>query len=508
MKGLLRTWAFFWKELRTVLRQKRLLGTLVLGPFLILLLFGLGFKGGQPPIRTLLVAAEDPGSRQDVEQLREQLPRESWEVVDVTADEAAARAALERRDVDAVVLLPKDPLADVTGGQAAQVTVLVNQIDPVRRAWTDYNTYVAASSVNRQIVMEALREGKAPTRQIGELTAQLKADADALQGEMAGGNLPAARTRAERMRPNSGLARQAASEAARSLAAGGQSIGARATAQAIGQFGARLDRVDAALGQIVGGLNGGEGNSPTQLERARALQDEAGGLNDEAQRVAAIPAEVLVSPLDARTQNIAPIEPTYVAFYTPGVIALLLQHLCITLIALSIVRERMLGAIELFRVSPVPTLAIVVGKSLAYAVISAALALILVLAVNRGIGVPVIGRLDLLWASIGAIIFASLGVGFLIATLSKTENQAVQLSMMTLIASVFFGGFFIQLATLRPFAQAVSYALPVTYGIRDLQDVMLRGARPPDFWLLAPLALGLVCYLIAFVRFRSELRPG
>ena len=55
--------------------------------------------------------------------------------------------------------------------------------------------------------------------------------------------------------------------------------------------------------------------------------------------------------------------------------------------------------------------------------------------------------------------------------------------------------------------QAVSYALPVTYGIRDLQDVMLRGARPPDFWLWAPLALGLACYVVAFVRFRSELRP-
>jgi ABC-2 type transport system permease protein len=216
---------------------------------------------------------------------------------------------------------------------------------------------------------------------------------------------------------------------------------------------------------------------------------------------------VLVSPLDARTKNVAPIEPTYVGFYTPGVIALLLQHMCITLISLSIVRERLLGAMELFRVSPVPTIAIVIGKSLAYVVIAALLALILVVAVNRGIGVPVIGGVDVLWASIGAVIFASLGVGFLIATLSKSENQAVQMAMMTLISSVFFGGFFIQLATLRPFAQVVSYLLPVTYGIRDLQDVMLRGARPPDSWLLAPLGLGLICYLIAFVRFRSELRP-
>ena len=137
MKTLLRIWAFFWKELRTVLRQKRLLGTLVLGPFLILLLFGLGFKGGQPPIRALLVAPTDPTARQEVDTLRQQLPPESWQIVDLTADEAAARAALQRGEVEAVVLLPSDPLAEVTAGQPAMVTILVNQIDPLRRAQAD-----------------------------------------------------------------------------------------------------------------------------------------------------------------------------------------------------------------------------------------------------------------------------------------------------------------------------------------------------------------------------------
>ena len=289
------------------------------------------------------------------------------------------------------MLLPQDPLADVTGGQPARVTILVNEIDPLRRAWMDYNTYVAATSVNRQIVTEALREGKSPLRQVGDLTAQLKGDADALQGEIASGNVAAARARAERMRANSALARQAANDAARNLAASGQSIGARATAQALGQLGGRLDRVDGALAQLVDGLSRRRRQQPRPVRGRPDAAERVRGLDGETQKLAAIPAEVLVAPLDARTQNIAPIEPTYVAFYTPGVIALLLQHLCVTLISLSIVRERLLGAIELFRVSPVPTITIVIGKSLAYAVLAAALALILLVAVNRGIGVPVIG---------------------------------------------------------------------------------------------------------------------
>ena len=49
------------------------------------------------------------------------------------------------------------------------------------------------------------------------------------------------------------------------------------------------------------------------------------------------------------------------------------------------------------------------------------------------LNLPVIGGPDLLWASLGAVIFASLGVGFLISTLSRNENQAVQMAMMTTI---------------------------------------------------------------------------
>ena len=47
-QGAIRTLGFFTKEIVGVLRQPRLIASLVLGPFLILLLFGLGFRGGHP----------------------------------------------------------------------------------------------------------------------------------------------------------------------------------------------------------------------------------------------------------------------------------------------------------------------------------------------------------------------------------------------------------------------------------------------------------------------------
>ena len=54
-KGIIRLLAFLGKELAEIRRQPRLILSLVLGPFLILALFGLGYSGEQPKLKTILV---------------------------------------------------------------------------------------------------------------------------------------------------------------------------------------------------------------------------------------------------------------------------------------------------------------------------------------------------------------------------------------------------------------------------------------------------------------------
>jgi ABC-2 type transport system permease protein len=83
------------------------------------------------------------------------------------------------------------------------------------------------------------------------------------------------------------------------------------------------------------------------------------------------------------------------------------------------------------------------------------------------------------------LILASLGIGLLISILSKSETQAVQLSMLMLLLSIFFGGFFLPLENFWEPIRAVSYLLPLTPGILGLQDIMLRGIAPQLWiWLL------------------------
>lgn len=67
-------------------------------------------------------------------------------------------------------------------------------------------------------------------------------------------------------------------------------------------------------------------------------------------------------------------------------------------------------------------------------------------------------------------------MGLLVAVVSDSERQAVQLSLLVLLAPVFFSGFVLDIEEFSAPVRAVAYALPVTHGIRLLQDLMLRGS--------------------------------
>ena len=66
-KIFFRTSAFLSKEIYGIVRQTRLILTLVLGPFLILLLFGIGYRADARPLRTIFVVQDDNPYREQVE---------------------------------------------------------------------------------------------------------------------------------------------------------------------------------------------------------------------------------------------------------------------------------------------------------------------------------------------------------------------------------------------------------------------------------------------------------
>ncbi|MGB0111987.1 MAG: ABC transporter permease, partial [Ilumatobacteraceae bacterium] len=90
--------------------------------------------------------------------------------------------------------------------------------------------------------------------------------------------------------------------------------------------------------------------------------------------------------------------------------------------------------------------------------------------------------------------------------LAKTDVQAVQFSMLALLAGLFFGGFFLDLDAFSYPVKLLSWVLPVSYGIRLLRDVMLRGTDPSIYDLVGLAATTLAFGLAAWYLLRRQLR--
>ena len=389
-QSIVRMASFTGKELREVLRRPGVLLSLIVGPFAIMFVFGLGYSGYRAPFVTEIVLPEGSGLPSDAEYY-ENLAPGRLQVVGVGTDAEAAEQRLADLEIDLLIVAPENASAELREGRQTTIRVAWNQVDPVYDQLAGLATSILTSSLNAEIIEVAAAEG---------------------------------------------------------------------IAFAEGELGPAAD----------------------------------------------VPPEVIARPTTAETENIAPSEPDVLNFFGPAVFALVIQHLAVTLAALSMVRERLSGQMDRFRVAPVTSMELLVGKYIAYGILSLAVTAIVGALLVGVLGVPMLGGLPLFIGIVLLLTFASLGVGLLISLIADSERQAVQLSMLILLASVFFSGFVLPVSDFADWTRYLAYALPVTHGISTLQEHMLRG-QVTDDWMLAALAvIGVVLYVFSLVRLRRVLR--
>ena len=399
MRSLTRSLAFLRKELVSVWRQPRLIVTLVLGPFLILFLFGLGYQEMPEPFRTVVVS-DQTGSAIGVDPAElDEAFGEGIDLVEVTDDLDSARQSLVSGEIDLVLVAPEDGLEALNRGEQAVFSILHSQIDPVITGSIELIARLSVDQINQQVL--------------------------------------------------TGIVEQARTE----------------------------------LSQTEGPL-------------ADALAD-----------VPDIDAGLLVSPFTVETSPVTEPPPSQAAYYAPGVLILLVQHLALTFAALSLVRERQLGMTEMFRVSPLTVREAMLGKYLSFLVLGMALATGLALTMPL-LGVEVQGPLWSFALTVALVIFASLGLGFALSGLAKTDSQAVQYSMVVLLVSIFFTGFVLPLDQLTVPVRWVSYLVPGTFGISGLHDVIFRGQPARPQLMGALVVYGLVMVALAWLAVRRDVEPA
>ena len=153
-------------------------------------------------------------------------------------------------------------------------------------------------------------------------------------------------------------------------------------------------------------------------------------LTDRASMAVDMRPKLLFNP-DSRSPN----------FLLPGLTAILLLNVTTFLTAFAIVREKERGTLEQLFVTPVRPFGLLLGKLLPYFFIGFT-ELCLILTFMRFIfQVPIHGSVLLLGFLSLPYIFVSLSLGILISSKAGTQGEAMQLSFVTILPSVFFSGY-------------------------------------------------------------------
>jgi ABC-2 type transport system permease protein len=252
------------------------------------------------------------------------------------------------------------------------------------------------------------------------------------------------------------------------------------------------------LRQNTSQLGTGTDTKDQQLARIDKTDKDLTDLDGKLAEFQSIDPSIIVSPFRNETKSVANVQPSTADFFALAVLALLLQHLAVTFAALSIVRERNVGTMELFRVSPLSAAEALFGKYISYMLFGAVIAAILSALLVFALHVPMLGNWWHFALVIAAVLFTSMGIGFAISIISQTDSQAVQYSMIILLASVFFSGFIMSLDMLWVPVRVISWLLPTTYGTLLLRDIALRGIEPNWALLAALLGLGLFLMLLSW----------
>jgi ABC-2 type transport system permease protein len=194
-------------------------------------------------------------------------------------------------------------------------------------------------------------------------------------------------------------------------------------------------------------------------------------------------------------------------FFVPGVIGLVLQIATVFATSMSLVRERERGTIEQLLVSPLSRWGLMLGKITPYLLIGMLMAVGLFAIMRWVFHVPIAGDISALLVASFLYIFALLSLGLLISTRAQNQMQALQISMMFMLPSVFFSGFIFPRATMPWIFQALGAVLPATYFIELMRAIILRGASLLEFWkhlaILAGMAVGL--FALCALRFRKKI---
>jgi ABC-2 type transport system permease protein len=214
-----------------------------------------------------------------------------------------------------------------------------------------------------------------------------------------------------------------------------------------------------------------------------------------------------LSPLEVRTRVWYNPDMVSAVFMVPGLIGLLLQMQSQLLTSSAIVRERERGTIEQLIVTPIRPFELIVGKILPYAVLALLITIEVLVIGTFWFGVPIKGSIILLLGISCLFLLSNLGIGLFISTIAHTQQEAMLLTFLMLLPSVFLSGYIFPIAAMPQALQIVSGIVPLTYFLVVVRGIVIKGVGVPALMpqITALAIFGALLIVLAATRFRKRL---
>ncbi|MDX9859742.1 MAG: ABC transporter permease [Rhodospirillales bacterium] len=165
-------------------------------------------------------------------------------------------------------------------------------------------------------------------------------------------------------------------------------------------------------------------------------------------------------------------------FFIPGIVALLTLVVTIVVTALSVAREREVGTFEQLLVTPLRPLEILVGKAAPALVIGVAEGTLIVAVGILWFDIPFHGDIGLMYAGLVVYVLSVIGVGLMISSICRTQQQAILGAFLFIMPAVILSGFATPIANMPEAIQHLTLVNPMRYFLVIVRGIFLEGLSP------------------------------
>jgi drug efflux transport system permease protein len=195
-------------------------------------------------------------------------------------------------------------------------------------------------------------------------------------------------------------------------------------------------------------------------------------------------------------------------YMVPAIVGLLVTLITLILTSLAVVKEREIGTMEQLIVTPLKPYQMIIGKLVPFMVLGFVSVLIVLIAMTLIFNIPIKGSVTFLFFSSFLYILSTLGLGLFVSTISKTQQQAMMISIFAvMMPMIYLSGFAFPIENMPEIIQYISYIIPLRYFITIIRGIILKGTGFAELWgnVLVLFLMGVAILAISSLQFKKRL---